>query len=143
MIQRIKHTFKTSSVVNKAIFAVSAVSLLGFLGATSVGAATRLSQVSGQPTDPNQCKNGGWQNFSDPSFKNQGQCVSFVVSNRDHGYTNSVTNDNDVSVSNSNDQHVSSGKADEHGNNSGGSGNSGDASSSNASSTDVTTSNGQ
>jgi hypothetical protein len=28
------------------------------------------------PTDPNQCKNGGWQTFG--IFQNQGQCVSFV-----------------------------------------------------------------
>lgn len=35
-----------------------------------------------QLTSKEQCKNGGWKNFTDPSFKNQGQCVSFVVSNR-------------------------------------------------------------
>jgi hypothetical protein len=35
-----------------------------------------------QPTDMNQCKKGGWTEFQDPEFKNQGQCVSFVVSNR-------------------------------------------------------------
>ena len=26
-----------------------------------------------------QCKNGGWRNFSSPSFKNQGDCVSFFA----------------------------------------------------------------
>ncbi|MBU6231980.1 hypothetical protein KGP36_04960 [Patescibacteria group bacterium] len=31
-------------------------------------------------TNMNQCKNGGWQSF-DPSFKNQGQCVSYVQAN--------------------------------------------------------------
>lgn len=34
------------------------------------------------PTDKNQCKDGGWKTFSNPSFKNQGQCVSSVVSHR-------------------------------------------------------------
>jgi hypothetical protein len=29
------------------------------------------------PTDKEQCKNGGWKNFTQPKFKNQGQCVSF------------------------------------------------------------------
>ncbi len=29
------------------------------------------------PTTKDQCKKGGWQSFSSPSFKNQGQCVSF------------------------------------------------------------------
>ena len=33
------------------------------------------------PTDMSQCKNGGWKTFSNPSFKNQGDCVSYVQSN--------------------------------------------------------------
>ena len=37
---------------------------------------------SAKPTSKDQCKNGGWTTFQDPSFKNQGQCVSFVVSHR-------------------------------------------------------------
>lgn len=28
------------------------------------------------PTNKDQCKNGGWKTFTNPSFKNQGQCVS-------------------------------------------------------------------
>jgi hypothetical protein len=34
------------------------------------------------PTDKDQCKKGGWQNLADDQgepFKNQGQCVSFVM----------------------------------------------------------------
>ena len=27
------------------------------------------------------CKRGGWKNFNNPVFKNQGECVRFVVSN--------------------------------------------------------------
>jgi len=34
------------------------------------------------PTDKDQCKKGGWQTFTNPSFKNQGQCVSYVQHNR-------------------------------------------------------------
>ena len=30
------------------------------------------------PTDKDQCKNGGWQTFTNPAFKNQGQCIKFV-----------------------------------------------------------------
>jgi hypothetical protein len=33
------------------------------------------------PTDKEQCKNGGWQTFTNPTFRNQGDCVSFVASN--------------------------------------------------------------
>lgn len=35
---------------------------------------------SSKVTAIEQCKNGGWMTFQDPSFKNQGQCVSYVVS---------------------------------------------------------------
>jgi hypothetical protein len=30
------------------------------------------------PTDKDQCKNGGWATFTNPTFKNQGDCVSYV-----------------------------------------------------------------
>jgi hypothetical protein len=30
------------------------------------------------PTSKAQCKHGGWKTFTSPSFKNQGQCVSWV-----------------------------------------------------------------
>ena len=32
----------------------------------------------GPPTEKDQCKTGGWKIFTNPTFKNQGQCVSFV-----------------------------------------------------------------
>lgn len=37
-----------------------------------------LSSGSGLPTDKDQCKNNGWKTYNNPSFKNQGDCVSFV-----------------------------------------------------------------
>jgi hypothetical protein len=43
--------------------------------------------VSG-PATKDACKNGGWKTFSNPSFKNQGQCVAYA----NH---NSTTGDND------------------------------------------------
>jgi hypothetical protein len=30
------------------------------------------------PTSKAQCKKGGWRRFTNPSFKNQGQCIKFV-----------------------------------------------------------------
>jgi hypothetical protein len=30
------------------------------------------------PTDKDQCKGNGWRSFNNPSFKNQGDCVSYV-----------------------------------------------------------------
>ncbi len=35
-------------------------------------------EVSLTPTDKDQCKNGGWQQFNSPTFKNQGDCIQFV-----------------------------------------------------------------
>lgn len=36
------------------------------------------------PTNADQCKKGGWMQFSNPSFKNQGECVSFVEHQKQH-----------------------------------------------------------
>jgi hypothetical protein len=37
------------------------------------------------PTTKAQCKHGGWKTFTNPSFKNQGQCVKYVVHHSKHG----------------------------------------------------------
>ena len=34
--------------------------------------------VAGSPASKAQCKHGGWKTFTSPTFKNQGQCVSWV-----------------------------------------------------------------
>jgi nitrous oxidase accessory protein NosD len=40
----------------------------------------------GPPTNKEQCKNGGWRQFDTPrTFKNQGDCVSFVQTGRGGG----------------------------------------------------------
>ena len=36
-------------------------------------------QVPTPQAAKDQCKNGGWQNFTSPSFKNQGDCVSYFA----------------------------------------------------------------
>lgn len=33
----------------------------------------------GPPTNRSECRNGGWQIFNNPTFNNQGDCVSFVT----------------------------------------------------------------
>jgi hypothetical protein len=33
--------------------------------------------TSQRPTSTDQCKKGGWRNFTNPTFRNQGQCVSY------------------------------------------------------------------
>ena len=45
------------------------------------GTTYDFEPLIGPPTSKQECKNGGWQQFNNPEFKNQGQCVSYVVSN--------------------------------------------------------------
>ena len=42
------------------------------------GSATSVAVPTNAPTSAEQCKNDGWKIFTAPSFKNQGQCVSYV-----------------------------------------------------------------
>ncbi len=44
-----------------------------------------VSVVSTTPTNKDECKKGGWQNFNNPVFKNQGSCVSYVEANVNAG----------------------------------------------------------
>jgi hypothetical protein len=40
--------------------------------------------VTGGPTSKAQCKHGGWKSFTNPSFKNQGRCVSWFQHHVQH-----------------------------------------------------------
>lgn len=40
--------------------------------------AVQFSAAALAPTSKDQCKNGGWQQFTSPTFKNQGDCIQFV-----------------------------------------------------------------
>lgn len=46
------------------------------------GIGNACDPQTGPPANIDQCKNGGWTHFNFPEFKNQGQCVSAVVSKR-------------------------------------------------------------
>lgn len=59
----------------KGVFAVSA-----FLFTASIAFASITPPPVTVPTSKDQCKKGGWQDFGS-MFKNQGDCVSFVVTN--------------------------------------------------------------
>jgi hypothetical protein len=45
----------------------------------------RLDVQVGPPASKDECKNGGWQQFNSPTFKNQGDCVSFVATGGRNG----------------------------------------------------------
>ena len=46
------------------------------------GAGDACDAAIGPPTDKDQCKDQNWRLFNTPVFRNQGQCVSYVESNR-------------------------------------------------------------
>ena len=48
------------------------------LAAQIVSATAIIIPPPDQPTNKKQCKHGGWRSYGD-MFKNQGDCVSFVV----------------------------------------------------------------
>jgi len=47
--------------------------------------------VATGPSTKSACKHGGWKSFTNPSFKNQGQCVSYVAHHTQHGKSHSHT----------------------------------------------------
>jgi hypothetical protein len=60
--------------MKKALFVLATLAVVGtaYARASSIGAAPS--------PDKEKCKNGGWQTFTSPTFKNQGDCVSFFAS---------------------------------------------------------------
>jgi hypothetical protein len=43
------------------------------------GTAYDFEPAIGPPTSRDACKNGGWETFNAPAFKNQGDCVSYLA----------------------------------------------------------------
>ena len=48
------------------------------------GVSLSSSSSVGPPTNKDQCKDGGWQTFDNPTFNNQGDCVSFFATDGRH-----------------------------------------------------------
>lgn len=64
----------TSASVLVDVQGTADVSKITVNGTSEVPEAT----TSGTPTSKSDCKNDGWKTFTNPTFKNQGECVSFV-----------------------------------------------------------------
>jgi hypothetical protein len=47
----------------------------------NLGVAVTITKPP-SPTEVEKCKNGGWRSFTNPPFKNQGECVRSVTSDR-------------------------------------------------------------
>jgi hypothetical protein len=50
-----------------------------------VNGVLQVPAVATVPTTKAACKQGGWKAFTNPSFKNQGQCVAYVNHHSTHG----------------------------------------------------------
>jgi hypothetical protein len=53
-------------------------------GANGNATTWNFDPLTGPPTSKDQCKDGGWQSFDNPTFKNQGDCVSYVATKGRH-----------------------------------------------------------
>jgi hypothetical protein len=66
------------------------INVQGTADLSNISVNGQLQQpIAATPTSKDQCKHGGWKSFTSPSFKNQGQCVSWVehhVLNHGHGH---------------------------------------------------------
>jgi hypothetical protein len=59
--------------------------LIDVQGTADLSNITFNGQAQVPATTPGQCKNGGWKSLSNPSFKNQGRCVSWFNHHDGHG----------------------------------------------------------
>jgi hypothetical protein len=86
---------------------VADISRIVFNGALQVPAGTGPTGMG--PGSKADCKHGGWRTFTNPTFRNQGQCVSYA----EHHNGKGKDDDDDKSVkSHKSDDHKS--KSDEH-----------------------------
>lgn len=68
-------------IVNRILFRTGGTAALATLNHGFVFDAFSMKSGNG-PTNASQCKNGGWQTFDSPAFKNQGDCIQFVNTGR-------------------------------------------------------------
>ena len=89
---------------------MSAVAVVGTLAvATGVGAAQANPVGDKVPVTKADCKQDGFKEFG---FKNQGQCIKYVVKhNHSNGYGNDQPSSTPVTVTTSNTQHATTGNA--------------------------------
>ena len=75
----------------------------------------------GPPTNKDQCKKDGWKTFNNPTFRNQGQCVSFVERHEkdDEDEDEDEDHDNDRNERENGDDHGNNNNDDHHGENRG------------------------
>jgi hypothetical protein len=65
--------------VSRLLFRESGTNPFSNLGNGFLVDGLSLSSTVSPPSSKDQCKNGGWQTFDNPTFKNQGECVAFAT----------------------------------------------------------------
>jgi choice-of-anchor C domain-containing protein len=77
--------YHVSDVVvdGSSVGAVATYAFSNVLANHTISASFAADTVSGSgtPQKKSECKSGGWMSFTKPSFRNQGQCVSYVQAN--------------------------------------------------------------
>ena len=71
-------TFPTGTITDIEVL----IDVQGTADLSAITVNGTLEQPVAGPTAKSQCKKGGWRNFTSPSFKNQGQCVSWYEHHR-------------------------------------------------------------
>jgi hypothetical protein len=59
------------------------------------GVAQTPKATKTKPRTKAQCRDGGWKTFTNPSFRNQGQCVAFVEHHAKNDHDNNQKGDRD------------------------------------------------
>ena len=76
--------YVTGSLASSPVWVIDSVSNSLIATITSIDCPKGIAFTpSAIPTNKEQCKRGGWRNFGPPAgpFRNQGQCISFVLHN--------------------------------------------------------------
>jgi hypothetical protein len=75
---RINPTLGTPGTIQAADIAVDVQGVADISNIVFNGVRQTVAGPGNHPKAENACKHGGWRNFSNPSFRNQGQCVSYA-----------------------------------------------------------------
>lgn len=84
---QIKAAFPNAAVFNESFTGQTLIrgghpgpaGLVGYVDGVTLNHTTYdFEVVVGPPTTKDQCKNGGWMTFNNPSFRSQGRCIDYV-----------------------------------------------------------------
>lgn len=98
-IKKMQASTTKMSLAKKLTFSFAGLSAATIIGSAGIAAAQSGQTSMPSPTSKADCAH--WQDFTQPKFKNHGQCVSWVEHNvlgHGHGYGGNVSNTTNVST---------------------------------------------